>query len=371
LIRTFTRDEIQDKKAITEVLFLAPVLGEDDFRFLLRQFFQTIEGSPILDIGALKGLAQLLQSASSPAHLHAQDLINILGLISTRLQETHEQSHDHIFELTVAVSSVLDAMADTKVSGLKRESLHEPLLTFLGGLQSSSDLHLKYYASYAFQALLCVPDDESPWQATVRRTTKVVKGISGLVSAVKGLDLSGFLAGLQSIQEGFEGVEQVIKMTKTAYEGVSAVYEGEQDLLACLKDGLTFSHKRAWYSALRGADALIDGGELAKFRILVCEAVCRRELAFQWGICQRLAYLAVNPLWGIETRQGAVRFLEEIYRGDIVWGQLPPIKTYILDILKQLSMMDNDLQGMNHGAYSTAFLFDPSCLMNMFEFLFA
>jgi hypothetical protein len=141
-------------------------------------------------------------------------------------------------------------------------------------------------------------------------------------------------------------------------------------LLASLKDGLTFSHKRAWYSALRGADALIDGGELAKFRILVCEAVCRRELAFQWGICQRLAYLAVNPLWGIETRQGAVRFLEEIYRGDIVWGQLPPIKTYILDILKQLSMMDNDLQGMNHEARSTAYLFDPSCLMNMFEFLF-
>ncbi|KAF9160060.1 hypothetical protein BGX20_002680, partial [Mortierella sp. AD010] len=59
--------------------------------------------------------------------------------------------------------------------------------------------------------------------ATVRRTTKVVKGISGLVSAVKGLDLNGFMSGLQSIQEGFQGFEQVFELTKTAYEGVSAV----------------------------------------------------------------------------------------------------------------------------------------------------
>ncbi|KAG0044723.1 hypothetical protein BGZ83_009996 [Gryganskiella cystojenkinii] len=343
LIRAFTRDEIKDKKAIAEVLCLASVLSEDDFRFLLGQFVQTIEGSRILDIGALNGLAQLMQSVSSPSHLHAQDLIDILSLISARLQDTHKQSPDHIFELTVSVSSVLDAMTDTKVSGLNREKLHAPLLAFLGGLQGSNDLHLRYYASYAFQALLCVPDNESLWQATVRRTTKVVKGISGLVSAVKGLDLSGFLDGLQNIQQGLEGVEQVFKLAKTTYEGVSAVYEGEQDLISALKEGLTFNRKRAWYSALRGADTLIDGGELAKFKILVCEAVCRRELAFQWGVCQRLANVAANPLWDIETRQGAVRFLEEIYRNDIVWGQLPPIKTYILDILKCLSLVHDDL----------------------------
>ena len=47
-----------------------------------------------------------------------------------------------------------------------------------------------------------------------------------------------------------------------------------------------------------------------------------------------------------------MRFLEEIYRGDIVWGQLPAIKTYILDILKQLSLVDDDLQGMDHGTCS-------------------
>ncbi|KAF9343126.1 hypothetical protein BGX26_006221, partial [Mortierella sp. AD094] len=235
VIRSFIRDEIKDKKAVSEVICLVPILGEEDTRALVRQFQNNIEGSSILDIGALRGLARLLQTAT-PGFLQAQDLIEVLLPMSKRLQETHEQSPDHILELTLAVSSVLDAMADIKVTGLDREGLHEPLLAFLGGLQKTDNPNLKYYAAYAFQALLCVPDDESPWQATIRRTTKVVKGISGLVSAVKGLDLNGFMSGLQNIQEGFEGVQQMIKLTKTAYEGVSAVYEGEQDLMASLKE---------------------------------------------------------------------------------------------------------------------------------------
>ncbi|KAF9994208.1 hypothetical protein BGZ79_001035 [Entomortierella chlamydospora] len=342
LIRAFTRDEIKDRKVITEVLCLVPVLEEEDVRFLLRHFLNNIEGSNILDIGALRGLAQLLRTAA-PGYLHAQDLIKVLGPMSTRLQETHTQSPDQIFELTVAVSSVLDAMADTKVAGLDREGLHEPLLAFLRNLQKSEDPQLRYYAAYAFQGLLCVPDDESPWKATMRRTTKVVKGISGLVSAVKGLDLNGFMAGLKSIQEGFEGVQQVFELTKTAYEGVSAVYEGEQDLIESLKEGLKLNRKRAWYSAIRGADTLIEGGELAKLKVLVCGAPCRREIAFQWGICQRLGGIAANKLWGDKTRQGALKFLEEIYRNDSMWGQNLPIKAYILEILRQLSITAKDI----------------------------
>ncbi|KAG0303503.1 hypothetical protein BGZ99_002663, partial [Dissophora globulifera] len=350
LIRAFTRDEIKDKKAVSEILCLVPVLGYDDYHFLLGQFTKTIADSPILDLVELRGLAQLVKSASL-GHLHSQDLIVILDLVSSRLQETHKQSPEDIFELTVTVSSVLDAMADIKVTGLKRVDLHEPLLAFLGSLQGNSDPHLKYYSSYAFQALLCVPDNESPWQATVRRTTNIVKGISGLVSAVKGLDLNEFMTGLQNIQQGLEGISQVVDLAKMAYEGGMAVYEGEHDLVASLKEGLTFNRKQAWYSALRGADTLIEGGELAKLRILICGAPCRRELAFQWGVCQRLANLAMNALWDIETRQSSIQFLGEIYRGDLVWGELPSIKSYILDILKQLSTMDSDLQA------AAAFLF--------------
>ncbi|KAF9161622.1 hypothetical protein BGX21_008753 [Mortierella sp. AD011] len=344
LVRAFTRDEIKDKKAISEILCVVPVLEEENIRFLLRQFQANFESSRILDIGALRGLAQLIQTAS-PSHLHVQDLIEVLGPMSMRLQETHDQSPDHIFELTVAVSSVLDAMADAKVAGLDRVGLHEPLLGYLSGLQTSDDPQLKYYASYAFQALLCVPDNESPWQATVRRTTTIVKGISGLVTAVKGLDLNGFISGLRSIQEGFEGVQQVFGLAKTALEDVSAVYEGGHDLVTSLKEGLKLNKKRAWYSALRGADTLINGGELAKLRLLVCSAPCRREIDFQWGVCQRLGGIAANKLWGDKIRQESVRFLVEIYCNDLDWGKNHPIKGFILDILKQLSVTCKDLAG--------------------------
>ncbi|KAG0310748.1 hypothetical protein BGZ99_000169 [Dissophora globulifera] len=343
LIRAFTRDEIKNNKAVSEILCLVPVLCKDDYHFLLNQFTDNIARSSILDLAALQGLAQLVKSASL-GHLNSQDLVSILELVSNRLRKTHMQSQDHIFELTVTVSSVLDAMADIKVTGLNRIDLHEPLFAFLRGLMGSNDPCLKYYAAYAFQALLCVPDNESPWQATVRRTTDIVKGISGIVSAGKRLDLNDFMTALLNIQQGFEGISQVVDVVKMVFDGIAPVYEGEQDFASSLKEGFTFHRKQVWYSALRGADTLIEGGELAKLRILICGAPCRLELNFQWGICQRLANLAVSALWSIKIRQGAIQFLGEIYRGDLVWGQLPPIKSYILDILKQLSVIDSDLQ---------------------------
>jgi len=74
-----------------------------------------------------------------------------------------------------------------------------------------------------------------------------------------------------------------------------------------LKQGLSFERKRDWYSALRGADAL------ATFRKLVCEAPCRLDAAFQWGVCQRLGVIAVSPLWDAGARRNAIEFLGEIY----------------------------------------------------------
>lgn len=163
----------------------------------------------------------------------------------------------------------------------------------------------------------------------MRRTTKIVKSISGLFSAVKGLDLNRLMAGLQSFQEGFEGVQQVYELAKTAYEGGIAVYEGEHDRShRQSQEGYQLQSKAGWYSALRDTDTLINGGELAKFRVLVCGAPCRRELAFQWGVCQRLGSLAGNVVWYDNNRRGAVRFLEDIYRNDLAWGQNPPVKAY-------------------------------------------
>ncbi|KAG0003390.1 hypothetical protein BGZ65_001754, partial [Modicella reniformis] len=315
VIRAFKRDEIKDDKVIAEVVYLAPVLDKDAFQDLLREFYSGINQSELLDVHQLEGLAQLVQGAG-PGYLEADDLVKILELLSTRLRGTHQQSPRYIHRLTVAVSNVLDAMADTEVKDLDRVSLHEPLSTYLNELKGNSDPYLVYQAAYAYQALICVPDNESLWKAGLRRTGKVIQGFAGLVSAVKGLDLNKFIDGLEDIQQGFSGVTEAVRVVKTVYEGVSSLAQSGQSFMECLKEGFSFDRKCAWYSALRGADAFIRDGELAKFRSLVCEVPCRRDPAFQWGVCQRLGEIAADSKWDGDIRRGAISFLGEIYKND-------------------------------------------------------
>jgi hypothetical protein len=247
VIRAFKREEIKDAKVVAEVVRLAPVLDKDTFHDLLGEFYSGVNQSGLLKFQQLEGLAQLIQGADQ-GHLGSDDLVKILGLLSARLMDTHQQSSQHLYQLTLAVSHVLDAMADTEVTGLDREKLHEPLSLYLGGLMKSSDPFLVYQAAYAFQALLCVPDDETTWQAAMRRTGKVVQGLSGLVSAVKGLDLIKFIEGLEDIQRGASGVSNVIDVAKSAYDGVTSLIAGGQGLMESLEEGLSFERKRDWYS---------------------------------------------------------------------------------------------------------------------------
>jgi len=338
VIRAFKRDEFKDARAVTEVVYLAPVLEKDDFRYLVKEFYSGIDQSGLLDVHQLEGLARLIQSADT-GYLDTDDLVKVLDLFSTRLRDTHQQSTDHLYQLTVAVSHVLDAMADSKVTGLDREKIHEPLSVYLNELKESSDAYLVYQAAYAYQALMCVPDDESPWQATLRRSGKVIQGVSGLVSAVKGLDLNRFIEGLGKIQEGLAGASDIVKVVKTAYDGAMSLKENGHGSFVSLKEGLSFERKCAWYTALRGADTLIRDGHFAEFKKLAYEAPCRRDPAFQWGVCQRLGEVAACSTWDTETRQHAIAFLVEIYQNDTVWGHQENVKQWIVAILIQLSSL--------------------------------
>jgi len=160
VIRAFKRDELKDAKSVIEVACLAPVLDKDDFRYLLKEFYSGIDQSGLLDVHQLEGIAHLVQGAH-PGYLDTDDLVKVLGLLSTRLRDTHQQSTSYIYQLTLAVSHVLDAMADAAVKGLDREKIHEPLSSYLDGLKNSTDAYLVYQAAYAYQALMYVPDDES------------------------------------------------------------------------------------------------------------------------------------------------------------------------------------------------------------------
>ncbi|KAK3823469.1 MAG: WD40-repeat-containing domain protein [Benniella sp.] len=338
VIREFKRDELKDTTAITEVLYLVPVLDKDTYRNILRDFLTMIDQSGLLVIHQLDGLAQLIQGAK-PGYLDADDLVKALKLLSTRSMDTHRQSPHHIYQLTATMSHVLDAMADTNVSGLDRETLHEPLLSYLDKLKKNPDPYLIYQAAYAYQALQYVPDNETLWQGTMRRTGKVIQGVSGMVTAVKGLDLNKLIEGLKNIQEAFSEASEAVRFAKSAHKEVTSLVKDGKDIMDSLQEGLSFDHKREWYPALRGADVFIRERQFVKLEKLINEAPCRNDPAFQWGVCQRLGEIAADTMLDTETRRSAITFLGEIYKDDEKWGRQASVKQWVVRILMQISTL--------------------------------
>jgi len=362
VIRAYQREGTKDDKAIAEVVCLAPILEKNDFQYLLRELCKGIDQSVLLDVHQLDGIAQLIYCAE-PGYLDADDLVKILDLLSTRLRTTHTQSSHHMYQLTMAVSRVLDAMADSNVKGLDREKLHEPLSLYLSEIKDTSDPYLVYQAAYAYQALLYVPDDETLWQATLRRTGKVIQGVAGLVSAVKGLDLNGFLDGLKDIQQGVSGAVGVLKMTKSTIDAVTSIADSGKDFVGCMKEDLGVKRKLTWYPALRGAESLLQSGQLANFKRVVCEAPCRLDPVFQWGVCQLLGEVAADSMWDAKTRRGAIMFLGEVYSNRTEWEGQANVQEWILVILMKLSaLVESDMQGQLRISIEIHLLDSDTCL---------
>jgi len=108
-----------------------------------------------------------------------------------------------------------------------------------------------YRAAYAYQALLS-PGDENLWQTTIRRTGKAFQGMSGLMNAVKGLELDEFIDRLNAIQQGFSG--NIDKANVKAVQiGIASSANVGQDFVEILVGELhkpLFNQKSAWYPAL-------------------------------------------------------------------------------------------------------------------------
>ncbi|KAK3811267.1 MAG: hypothetical protein J3Q66DRAFT_404649 [Benniella sp.] len=238
---------------------------------------KTVQWGDLLDVYQLQGLADLICGAD-PGYLDSDDLVKVLELLSARLTNTHLQSTTFIYQLTLAISHVLDAMADTKVNGL------DP--------------------SCACQALQYVPDNDTLWEKTLRRAGNLIQGVSGLVSSVKGLmssvkglDKNGFLEGLGNIQQGMSRITDVFN---TPY---------------------------------KDAASLVNGGKTFLITSRTAPALNTNELV---GICQRLGEIVGGSLWDVNTRRGTVSFLREIYHNDVEWGRQVDVKQWILSILMRI-----------------------------------
>ncbi|KAF9967058.1 hypothetical protein BGZ70_000293 [Mortierella alpina] len=256
-VEVFIADAIKDSVELAEIVTLGPVLQKEPYRQLLSSLIKDFEDAHILNVYLLQGLVELVQSASSD-YLVSDDLVRILSVLRVRLQGTHQQSTAHSYHLTLAVSKVLDVMADHKVQDLDRVLQHEPLSEVLSGLKGSSDPYVMYQACYAFQALQYVPDNESALQAVWRHSIGVVDGLAK-VSAVFKLDLASVLEGLGSLQKSFG---DIVGVGTTVCEGVFSLMESGQGVFESLKEGLGTGQKRLWYPAIKAAHAFAHAGQL-------------------------------------------------------------------------------------------------------------
>ncbi|KAG0278823.1 hypothetical protein BGZ95_003062 [Linnemannia exigua] len=338
IIKMFANDASNDSEDVAEVAILAPILDREYYRELLTCVVRKFDESDnLLKEHLLQAVVQLVQYAQ-PGYLEADDLINILGILRRRLQATHSQSIKYLYQLTLAVATVLDVMAENKVNDLDRINDHEPLSTVLSGLKGTSDPYLLYQASYAYQALQYVPNNETTTQAIARNSFGVAESMVKL-SAVLKLDLEGVLDGLK----GFVNVAgTVFEVAKAGYEGVSSLIESGQGIFESLGEALGSGHKRPWYTAVRRAQAFVREGRLADFCRLVIEAPCRKNPFFQWGICQLLGEIATDPNWEVETRKQAVDFLSALLKDETEWCQDVSVKAWALTLLDRISVAPID-----------------------------
>ncbi|KAF8928926.1 WD_REPEATS_REGION domain-containing protein [Haplosporangium gracile] len=331
VVEEFVADTLKASATISEVLLLGSYLDQEYHRKLVNVFIDEFKNAALLDIELLQGLVQLVQCAALD-YLLPDDLVKILGIIRVRLQDIHQQTAEHPYYLALALSGLLDALVEGKVQDLSRVVDQEPLVALLGGLSSNPDPYLKHQAVYALQGLLHVPNDETRRQFVLRHAGNIAMGLLG-VASVCNLDVSGFADGLGQLKDA---AKSAFEVGSQVVSGAQSVFESGQSLLDNLKGGAQSGGRKLWYPALREAQEHIRNGRLADFNRLVLEAPCRRDVEFQWGVCQLLGEIAIDSLWDVVTRQHAVDFLAELYRNDSIRSPDEDVDKWILSILRQV-----------------------------------
>ncbi|KAG0208268.1 hypothetical protein BGX33_006348, partial [Mortierella sp. NVP41] len=227
VVEEFAADSLKSSRTIAEVVLLGPALDREYHRKLLNCLIAEFENAKLLDLDLLQGLIEMVQSAPSD-YILADDLVKVLRVLRTRLQDTHQQSPEHPYYLVLALSHLFDAMVEGKVQDLNRVVDQEPLSELLTDLSSNSDPYLKHQATYALQGLLHVPNDESRRQFVLRHGGNIAMGLLGVASVCK-LDFSGFSEGVSKV---YGTVTDTVDIAGKVIDGAQSLRESGQGLWA-------------------------------------------------------------------------------------------------------------------------------------------
>ena len=270
---------------VPEAAALSAVARSKDYEDLLRAFQNavtngTMDGN-VLDPEILLGLGRILGCAKNNVGANIP-LGSVLRSLRKRLESAVEEAEgERQYQLIHAVSSVLDVMNEVKTTGLDQEQLHGPLLKKLSTLSIHEEIHLSQAASYAYQALLGISDNEGPWVALWRNAYTVTGGVASVAGAVFTMDPSKLLEGLETLQNMPDLINSMIKVIKEVGDLLNATRNTAETL--------KFSQKqKSWYLALRFMALLIHANAFEYLKYFVLRVPCLKEKDFLCGIFAQL-----------------------------------------------------------------------------------
>lgn len=285
MIQVFEKDP--SSEFVQEAVELSSATKGKDYEELLRAFGNAIikgtaDGN-ILDSTLLNGFAHVIRKAQDNISASSASLGSVLRSLERRLKAAKDQAElETQYRLICTLSGVLDAMVDIGVSGLSQEELHGPLLNRLGGdLSKHEELRLAQAASYAYQALLGVPSDESPYRAVLINALKVGNGILKVAGAVWALDPG-------RLPDAFENLANLPDLINSMVDVIGKLHEvcsGAQNRVEGMK---LQPRQKAWYVALRYTGPLIRAGKLKELEEYIQKIPCSGDKKYLCGLLMQL-----------------------------------------------------------------------------------
>ncbi|KAG0265390.1 hypothetical protein BGZ95_003327 [Linnemannia exigua] len=350
VVAEFVKDGIKEPAVIAEVVILGPVLDRDTYRSLLNSLIAKLTQDVYLNVPVLQGLIQLIEGAS-PGYLEHSDLIDTLTVLRKRLERSHKPSSniksasndksstgessslehtlylehkasfEHLYQITIAISRVLDVMVNSEVRNVDRTRVHQSLVEALSELQNIADPILQFQVHYALQASQYIPDDESIFQAVLRFSGGALMLTLGVAGICK-LDPAKLFTSLDNLRQS---AGEAYAVARQLPDGLAAFQQGRSGAAQKFFHGIRSGTEDEWYLTLLFARTYVRHGHLAKFNQTVCSARCSDNQAFQMGVCQILVEIAMDPLWDARTRKHSVAFLGALCGPTAGWKQHPAV----------------------------------------------
>jgi len=161
----------------------------------------------------------------------------------------HSADRKSQYVLVCTLGAVLDAIHDTKVEGIDRETIHSPLYDTLKKLADDESLRLAQAALYALQGLVRTPDNESTYEKLGRIGWKVVVGVAKVAGGVAKMDPSQLLESLPDLAK----IPELVGALYAALLETRTIYSDSKEAIR----ELPWLKYRRWYDSLRTTDILI------------------------------------------------------------------------------------------------------------------